>query len=214
MLPSRERLQALRTFANQATMALRAAVDLETLNARNSELAALHDTAVGAARADRTSTACSPRSCRAPARSSARPTGFSRSSTRDRQAAHGRQARLAGARSGLRSSAAARASRDASGRRADDGDRRLRRLGRACASFIRVGLPCDRGSAAPCRRRGRRRHRSRVRRAGQDLRPGAGRARRAFRPARRRSRSRTRGSTALCSRAKSSTGASSSARPI
>ena len=47
MLPSRERLQALRTFANQATMALRAAVDVETLNARNSELVALHATAVG-----------------------------------------------------------------------------------------------------------------------------------------------------------------------
>ena len=47
MLPSRERLQALRTFANQATMALRAAVDFETLNARNTELAALHGTAVG-----------------------------------------------------------------------------------------------------------------------------------------------------------------------
>ena len=47
MLPSRERLQSLRTFANQATMALRAAVDFETLNARNSELAALHETAVG-----------------------------------------------------------------------------------------------------------------------------------------------------------------------
>ena len=47
MLPSRERLQALRTFANQATMALRAAVDIETLNSQNTELAALHDTAVG-----------------------------------------------------------------------------------------------------------------------------------------------------------------------
>ena len=47
MLPSRERLQALRTFANQATLALRAAVDLETLNSQNTELAALHDTAVG-----------------------------------------------------------------------------------------------------------------------------------------------------------------------
>ena len=47
MLPSRERLQSLRTFANQATMALRTAVDFETLNARNSELAALHGTAVG-----------------------------------------------------------------------------------------------------------------------------------------------------------------------
>ena len=46
MLPSRERLQALRTFANQATMALRAAVSFETLNARNTELAALHGTAV------------------------------------------------------------------------------------------------------------------------------------------------------------------------
>ena len=46
LLPSRERLQALRTFANQATMAIRAAVDFETLNARNTELAALHDTAV------------------------------------------------------------------------------------------------------------------------------------------------------------------------
>ena len=44
MLPSRERLQALRTFANQATMALRAALDFETLNARTKELAALHDT--------------------------------------------------------------------------------------------------------------------------------------------------------------------------
>ena len=47
MLPSRERLQALRTFANQATMALRAARDFETLNARNSELDALHTTTVG-----------------------------------------------------------------------------------------------------------------------------------------------------------------------
>jgi PAS domain S-box-containing protein len=47
MLPSRERLQALRTFANQATMALRAAVAFETLNARNTELGALHETAVG-----------------------------------------------------------------------------------------------------------------------------------------------------------------------
>jgi PAS domain S-box-containing protein len=46
MLPSRERLQALRTFANQATMALRAAVDVETLNARKNELTALHDTAL------------------------------------------------------------------------------------------------------------------------------------------------------------------------
>jgi PAS domain S-box-containing protein len=47
LLPSRERLQALRTFANQATMALRAAFDFETLNARNRELATLHETAVG-----------------------------------------------------------------------------------------------------------------------------------------------------------------------
>ena len=44
MLPAPERLQALRTFANQATVALRAAVDRETLSARNEELAALHDT--------------------------------------------------------------------------------------------------------------------------------------------------------------------------
>jgi PAS domain S-box-containing protein len=47
LLPSRERLQALRTFANQATMALRAALDFEMLNARNSELDALHTTTVG-----------------------------------------------------------------------------------------------------------------------------------------------------------------------
>src|SRR4029453_1902645 len=47
LLPSRERLQALRTFANQATIALRAARDFETLNARNSELDALHTTTVG-----------------------------------------------------------------------------------------------------------------------------------------------------------------------
>ena len=46
MLPSRERLQALRTFANQATMALRAAVDFETVSRRNTELAALHETTV------------------------------------------------------------------------------------------------------------------------------------------------------------------------
>jgi signal transduction histidine kinase len=46
MLPSRERLQALRTFANQATMALRAAVDFETVTRRNTELAALHETTV------------------------------------------------------------------------------------------------------------------------------------------------------------------------
>ena len=47
LLPSPERLQALRTFANQATTALRAAIDFELLNARNTELAALHDTAFG-----------------------------------------------------------------------------------------------------------------------------------------------------------------------
>ena len=47
LLPSRERLQALRTFANQATIALRAALDFETLNARNSELDALQTTTVG-----------------------------------------------------------------------------------------------------------------------------------------------------------------------
>jgi PAS domain S-box-containing protein len=47
LLPSPERLQALRTFANQATVALRAAIDVETLNRRNLELAALHDTAFG-----------------------------------------------------------------------------------------------------------------------------------------------------------------------
>ncbi|HUH15384.1 MAG TPA: GAF domain-containing protein [Gaiellaceae bacterium] len=47
LLPSPERLQALRTFANQATTALRAAIDFETLTARNGELAALHDTAFG-----------------------------------------------------------------------------------------------------------------------------------------------------------------------
>jgi PAS domain S-box-containing protein len=47
MLPARERLQALRTFANQATMAIRVALDLETLNARNSELDALHKTTLG-----------------------------------------------------------------------------------------------------------------------------------------------------------------------
>ena len=47
LLPSRERLQALRTFANHVTMALRAAVDFETLTARNRELATLHETTVG-----------------------------------------------------------------------------------------------------------------------------------------------------------------------
>ena len=47
LLPSRERLQALRTFANQATMALRAAGDVKILNARNTELAALIETASG-----------------------------------------------------------------------------------------------------------------------------------------------------------------------
>jgi PAS domain S-box-containing protein len=47
LLPSPERLQALRTFANHATLALRTAMDVETLNRRNSELTALHDTAFG-----------------------------------------------------------------------------------------------------------------------------------------------------------------------
>ena len=47
LLPSRERLQALRTFANQATTALAAAVDREALTVRNNELAALHETALG-----------------------------------------------------------------------------------------------------------------------------------------------------------------------
>ncbi len=46
MLPSPERLQALRTFANQATVALRAARDFAALNARNRELDALHETTV------------------------------------------------------------------------------------------------------------------------------------------------------------------------
>ncbi|MHB1242600.1 MAG: GAF domain-containing sensor histidine kinase [Gaiellaceae bacterium] len=46
LLPSPERLQALRTFANQAATALRAAIDFETLNARNTELAALHKATV------------------------------------------------------------------------------------------------------------------------------------------------------------------------
>jgi PAS domain S-box-containing protein len=44
LLPSRERLQALRIFANQASAALRAAADLETLTRRNAELASLHRT--------------------------------------------------------------------------------------------------------------------------------------------------------------------------
>ena len=47
LLPSPERLQALRTFANHATVALRAAMDVELLSRRNTELAALHDTAYG-----------------------------------------------------------------------------------------------------------------------------------------------------------------------
>ncbi len=47
LLPSRERLQALRTFANQASAALRAAADLEALTRRNEELAALHRTTLG-----------------------------------------------------------------------------------------------------------------------------------------------------------------------
>ena len=47
LLPSSERLQALRTFANHATLALRAAMNVETLNGRNRELVALHDTAFG-----------------------------------------------------------------------------------------------------------------------------------------------------------------------
>ena len=47
MLPSRERLQALRTFANQASVALRAARDFEALSARTRELTALQETAVG-----------------------------------------------------------------------------------------------------------------------------------------------------------------------
>ena len=47
LLPSAERLQALRTFANHATVALRAAMNVEMLNTRNSELTALHDTAFG-----------------------------------------------------------------------------------------------------------------------------------------------------------------------
>jgi PAS domain S-box-containing protein len=47
MLPSRERLQALRTFANQATIALRAALDRQTATERTHELEALHEMAVG-----------------------------------------------------------------------------------------------------------------------------------------------------------------------
>jgi PAS domain S-box-containing protein len=47
ILPSRERLQVLRTFANQATIALRAALDRQSLTARTRELEALHETAVG-----------------------------------------------------------------------------------------------------------------------------------------------------------------------
>jgi PAS domain S-box-containing protein len=47
LLPSLERLQALRTFANQAATALRAAEHVETLNDRNRELATLHETSLG-----------------------------------------------------------------------------------------------------------------------------------------------------------------------
>jgi len=47
LLPSDERLQALRTFANQASAALGSAEDFETVNRRNGELAALHRTTLG-----------------------------------------------------------------------------------------------------------------------------------------------------------------------
>jgi PAS domain S-box-containing protein len=46
LLPSRERLAALRTFANQASAALHASLDFETLARRNRELAALHQTTI------------------------------------------------------------------------------------------------------------------------------------------------------------------------
>ena len=46
LLPSRERLGALRTFANQASAALHASLDFETLTRRNRELAALHQTTI------------------------------------------------------------------------------------------------------------------------------------------------------------------------
>lgn len=47
LLPSAPRLQALRTFANQASAALRTADDFETVRRRNAELAALHRTTLG-----------------------------------------------------------------------------------------------------------------------------------------------------------------------
>jgi PAS domain S-box-containing protein len=47
LLPSVQRLEALRTFANQASAALHTATDLETVRRRNAELAALHRTTLG-----------------------------------------------------------------------------------------------------------------------------------------------------------------------
>jgi PAS domain S-box-containing protein len=47
LLPSPQRLQALRTFANQASAALHTASNLETVRRRNAELAALHRTTLG-----------------------------------------------------------------------------------------------------------------------------------------------------------------------
>ncbi len=47
LIPSPQRLQALRTFANQASAAIRSARDHTTLIRRNTELATLHRTALG-----------------------------------------------------------------------------------------------------------------------------------------------------------------------
>ena len=112
-------------------MALRAAVDFETLNARNSELAALHETAVGLLeRLD--VDACSPRSCRARCSLVGTPHGFLALVDPETDPLTDRgQARLAGAgRTGARRARRGRR-RPRLGDEQHDRDRRLSRPGTA-----------------------------------------------------------------------------------
>ena len=195
-------------------MALRAAVDFETLNARNSELAALHETAVGLLeRLDVDSVLHRDHAERLLARADAARVSRARRPG-DRPAEDCGQARPA--RAGRASFVAARRGRrpGASGRRTarsrstDYGAWDGRAEGFAETDFhATVAVPLRAG------RRGRRRHRpgATQSRAGRSARPRS-RSSSASRSSP-RSRSRTRGSTRRCSRARSFTAASSTARP-
>ena len=214
LLPSRERLQALRTFANQATMAIRAAVDFETLNARNTELAALHGTAMRLLErhdVDSVLTSIMQSAC------SLVGTPHGSLALVDPETDRLRTAVKLGLLERVGPSLVARGEGVAGRVWATNSTIAIDDYGTwdgRVEGFAGVALPRDRGRAAPRRGRGRRRHRARPtpRPAGR-----SGRRRSRSSSASRnspRSRSRMHASIRRCSRARSCTAASSTARPI